>query len=129
MEINYTELLNLREWDNVARSYTACVGWDVCQCNRCRFARTAIQHIFQTKEEIFNDKELMLILCNCDRHEDVHLEGCEYLKQKQHHLSPSKEGTSNSSSKKDCPKCHKNLLLSEQEIKENKCCYCRSSPS
>lgn len=38
--------------------------------------------IQEAKKEIFKDKELMLILCNCDRFEDVHLEGCEYLKQR-----------------------------------------------
>ena len=30
-------------------------------------------------EDFINDKELMLTLCDCDRHGDVHLEGCRYL--------------------------------------------------
>ena len=30
-------------------------------------------------KDLFDDKELMLDLCDCDRHEDVHLDGCKYL--------------------------------------------------
>ena len=31
------------------------------------------------KKKVLDDKELMLALCDCDRHEDVHLDGCRYL--------------------------------------------------
>ena len=34
--------------------------------------------VMKIRDNIF-DKELMLTLCDCDRHEDIHLEGCRYL--------------------------------------------------
>ncbi len=32
---------------------------------------------------LLNDKELMVSLCDCDRHEDVHLKGCKYIEWKE----------------------------------------------
>ena len=70
-------------------------------------------------QEVFDDKEF-----------DVVRDTNKFRLIKKRHLSTlEKAKEMNISSKKDCPKCHKNSLLSEQEIKENVCCYCRSSPS
>ena len=55
------------------------------------------KRIQQAKKEVFDDIEGSLVMLDIG---DGNLR--EYEKEKQRHLSPSKEGTSNSSSKKDC---------------------------
>lgn len=40
--------------------------------------------------EIFEDKELIFSLCDCDRFEEVHLNGCKYSQLKDKHTQKIK---------------------------------------